>query len=104
MSPGNSSYFFLKLAKWSKYTHTHKGPSNKSSLLLKTPSEKSTTPLPPLFHHEDATEKYQFSNYNGNIYLKWRVSLFHFCVRWFSKMHFGVKYLQTWVAHMLHSW
>jgi hypothetical protein len=49
--------------------HTHKGPSNKSLLLLKTPSEKSTTPLPPLFHHKDATEKYQFSNYNGNIYL-----------------------------------
>jgi len=73
MSPGNSSYFFPHIGKVEQihtHTHTHRGPSNKSLLLLKTPSEKSTIPLPPLFHHEDATERYQFCNYNGNIHLQ----------------------------------
>jgi len=76
-------------------THTHKGPSNKSLLLHKTPFERSTAPSPLLFHKEDFTGKYQFSNSNGNIYLQLCVSLFHFSVSWFSETQFGVIYFKT---------
>jgi hypothetical protein len=58
-----------------KQIQTHKGPSNKSLFLHTAPSVKSTTPSPPLFHQEDATEKYQFSNYNSDIYLHLCVSI-----------------------------
>jgi hypothetical protein len=51
-----------------KQIHTHKGPSDKSVFLHTAPSVKSTAPSPPLFHQEDATEKYQFNNYNSDIY------------------------------------
>jgi hypothetical protein len=87
---------FLILAKWSKYTH--RVPSNKSLFLHKAPSVKSTPPSPPLFHHKDATEKYPFSNYSGNIYLELWVALFQLSVSRFSEMQFGVKYLETWVS------
>ena len=54
---------------WSKgNTHTYKGPSDKTLFLHKIPSGITTPHSPPLIH-QDATEKYQFSNYNGNIYL-----------------------------------
>jgi hypothetical protein len=79
---------------WSK--HTHKGPPDKSLFLHNTPSVRSTVPSPLLFHQEDATEKYQFSNYNGHIYLQLCVPLFHFRVSWFPEMQFGVIYFKTW--------
>jgi len=47
--------------------HTYKGPSNKSVFLCSLFSK--STPLPPCFHQENATEKYQFSNNTGNLYL-----------------------------------
>jgi hypothetical protein len=76
MSPSRGSYFFLMLMKLSKYTC--KSPSNKSLFLHKAPSVKSTPHSPPLFHQENATEKYQVSNYNGNIYVQLCVALLHF--------------------------
>ena len=82
---------FLILVKWSKYTH--RISSDKSLFLHKAPSVKST---PPLFHHKDATGKYPFSNYSGNIYLELWVALFQLSVNRFSEMQFGVKYLETW--------
>ena len=93
MSPGSVSYFFLLLAKWSKYTH--KDPSDKSVFLHKVASVKSTPPSPALFHQEDATEKYQFSNYNDNMYLQLCVLFFHYSVSWLSEMQFRVMYLET---------
>jgi hypothetical protein len=39
-----------------KQIHTHKGHSDKPPFLHKASSVKSTTPSPPLFHQEDATE------------------------------------------------
>jgi hypothetical protein len=51
-----------------KQIHTHKGPSDKSVFLHIAPSVKSTTASCLLFHQEDTTEKYQFSNYNSDIY------------------------------------
>ena len=49
----------------------------------------------PLFHQEDANEKYQFSNYNGNTYLQLCVPFFHFSVSWLSEMQSGVIYFKT---------
>jgi hypothetical protein len=74
---------------------THKGTSDNSPFLHKAPYVKSIPPSPPLFHQEDATEKYQFSNYSGNIYLQICVWLFHFSVSWFLEMQFGVIYFET---------
>ena len=86
--------------------HTHEGPSDKFLFLYKAFSVKSTHLLPPLFHQEDSTEKYQFSNYSGNIYLQLCVVLFHFSFSWFSEMQFGMIYIETWgsTQRMLHSW
>jgi hypothetical protein len=53
--------------------------------LHKTSPVESTTPSPPLFHHEGAKEKDQFTNYNGNIYLQSCDLLFHFSVSFFQK-------------------
>jgi hypothetical protein len=79
-----------------KQIRTHKGPSDKSLFLHKAPSVKSTTPSPPLFHKENATEKYQFSNFSGDIYLHLWVLPFNISVSWSSEMQFGVIYLKTW--------
>ena len=74
--------------------HTHEGPSDTSLFLHKAFSVKSTHPLPSLFHQEDSTEKYQFSNYSGNIYLQLCVLLFQFSVGsqkcslvWYTSKH-----------------
>ena len=75
--------------------HTHIGPSDKSLFLHTAPSVKSTTPSPPLFHQEDATDKYQFSNYNSYIYLHLCVPLFNFSVSCSSEMQFCTIYLVT---------
>ena len=95
------SYFFLALAKWSKYTHTHththtERASGKRLFLHKARSVKSTPHSPPLFHHVNAAQKYQFSNYCGSIYWHLCVPLFHFSVSWSSKMRLGVLHLETW--------
>jgi len=76
MSPGSGSYFFPHIGEVEQI-YTHKGPYYKSLFLHQAPSVKSTPPLHPVFHKGDATEKYQFSNYNGNIYLHLWVLLFH---------------------------
>jgi hypothetical protein len=78
--------------------HTHKVPSDKSLFLPKAPSVKSTPTSPPLFHQEDATEKYPFSNYSCNIYLQLWVALLQLSVSRFSEMQFDViyTYLETW--------
>jgi hypothetical protein len=78
-----------------KQIHTHKGPS-KSLFLHTAPSVKSTTPSPQLFHQEDATEKYQFCNYNSYIYLYLCVLLFNFSVSYSSEMQLCMIYLETW--------
>jgi len=103
MSPGSGSYFFSYWQSGAN-THTHEGTSDKSLFLHKAFSVKSTHPLSPLFHQEDSTEKYQFSNYIGNIYLQLCVLLFHFS-SCFSEMQFGMIYLETWgsTQPMLHS-
>jgi hypothetical protein len=75
--------------------YTHKVPSDKSPLLYKASSVKSTPCSPPLFHHEDATEIYPLSNYSGNIYLQLWVALFQLSVSRFSEMQFDVIYLET---------
>jgi len=95
-SPSSGSYFFLILTKLSKYTC--KSPSNKSLFLHKAPFCKIHTPSPLLFHQENTTEKYQVSNYNGNIYVRVQlcVLLFHCSDSWFWEMQFGVIYLETW--------
>jgi hypothetical protein len=62
MSPGSASYFFHYNGEV-KQLHTHKGFQQVS-----LPSVKSVPPSPPLLHQENATEKYQFNNYNGSIY------------------------------------
>jgi hypothetical protein len=67
MSPGSGSYFFPRIGEIN-LMHTHKGSSDKSLFLHKTPCAKSTTASQPLFHQENSTEKYQFNNYSGNIY------------------------------------
>ena len=77
--------------------HTHiKCLSTSLCSLHTAPSVKSTPPSPPLFHHEDVTEKYPFSNYSGNIYLQLWVALFQCSVSRFSEIEFGVIYLETW--------
>lgn len=61
------------------------------------PFLKSTPHSPLLFHHENTTEKYHFSNNSARIYL-------HVCVLNFSslfsffpqKMQLGVICLETW--------
>jgi len=80
MSPSSGSYFFLILMKLSKYIC--KSPSNKTPFLHKTPV-KSTPCSPLLFHEENATEKYQVSNYNGNISVQLCFPLFYFSDSWF---------------------
>jgi hypothetical protein len=45
----------------------YKGHSDKSLFLHTALSLKSTPPSPPLLNNENATEKYYFSNYYGNI-------------------------------------
>ena len=92
MSPGSGTNFFLIFAKWSKYTHIKALSTSLCSFI----KPQSTLPSPPLFHQEDATEKYLFSNYSGNIYLHLHVLLFHFIVSWFSEMRFGVIHLEAW--------
>jgi hypothetical protein len=77
-----------------KQIHTHIGPSDKSLFLHTAPSAKSTTPSHPLFHQEDATEKYKFSNYNCYIYLHLCVPNFNFSCS--SEMQFCMTYLETW--------
>ena len=62
MSPG-FGYFFPHIGE----VNTHKGPSYKSLFLHNAPSVKSTPNSLSLFH-QDSTEKYQFSNFNGSIY------------------------------------
>ena len=79
-----------------KQIHTHKGPSDKALFLHTAPSVISTTPSPPLFHKEDAPEKYQFSNYSSNIYLHLCVPLFNFSVSCSSEIQFCMIYLETW--------
>jgi hypothetical protein len=78
-----------------KKIHTHIGPSDKSLFLHTAPSAKSTTPSPPLFYQEDATEKYQFSNYNSFVYLHLCVPFFNFRVSCSSDMQFCMTYLET---------
>jgi hypothetical protein len=90
-----------------KQMHTHTEPSDKSLFLHTAPSVKSTTPSPPLFHQEDATEKYQFSNYNSYIYLHLCIPLFsfrvscssqmQFCITWGSTQPY-VAFLTTWLS------
>jgi hypothetical protein len=60
-SPGSGSYFFPRIGETNQM-HTHKGTSEKSLFLHKTPCVKSTPPSPTLFHQENVTEKYQFNN------------------------------------------
>jgi hypothetical protein len=83
--------FSLKGAKLSEYTH--KGPSEKSLLLLK-PFVKSSPPSPLFYHKESVTEKYQFSNCSGKIYLHLG-ALLQFSIIWSSEMQFCVIYLKT---------
>ena len=74
--------------------HTHKVPHYKSLFLHQAPSVKSTPPSHPIFQQDDAPEKCQFSNYNGNIYLHLCVLLLH--VSCFSEIRFGVIHLEAW--------
>jgi hypothetical protein len=78
--------------------NTHIDPSNRSLLLHKTPSVKSTPPSPP-FHQEYAVANYQCSYYSGNIYYNC-VFCFSslFIVSWFTEMQCDVIYLETWVS------
>jgi hypothetical protein len=50
------------------YFTTLIGASDKYLFLHKATSVKSTPCSPPLINQEDATEKNQFSNFNGSIY------------------------------------
>ena len=98
-------FFFFPHIGEVKQIHTHKVPSDKSLFLHKALPAKSTPPSSPLFHQEHATEKYQFSNCNGNVYVHFCVPPFHFSVSWSSEMQFGVIYLESGVARnsMLYS-
>jgi len=83
--------------RWSEgNTHTHKGPSDKSLFFHKVSTAKPTPPTPPLFHQENATVKYQFSNYNGNIYWHLCFPLFHFSVSWCTSTQYS-----TWQTQHL---
>jgi len=88
--------FFLIVVKCNIYTHTHEVPSDKSLFFHKASSLKPTSLSPPLFYHEDATDKYPFSNYSGNIYLQLWCVLFQLSICRFSQMQFGVIHLQIW--------
>jgi hypothetical protein len=63
---------------------------------------KSTPPSSLLFHHENSTEKYQFSNTNGNIYLCLCALLFQISVSWSSEPHFHVIHLETYGSTQPH--
>jgi hypothetical protein len=58
--------FFLEVANLNNCTC--KGPSDLSLFFMKS-LVKSTCLLLPLLYEECSTEKYQLSNYSGNIYL-----------------------------------
>jgi hypothetical protein len=91
---------------WQSHTYTtHIGSCDKYLFLHKPPSVKSTHHSPPLSYQEDATEKYQFSNFSGSLYWHLCVPHFHFRVSRSSEMQFGVIYLKTWgdIQHSLHS-
>ena len=60
------------------------------------PAWKQALQILKIFHQENTAEKYQFSNYNGNIYVHLCVPPFHFNVSWSSEMQLGVIYLETW--------
>jgi hypothetical protein len=78
-----------------KEIHTHKGPSDKSLFFHKASAVKSTLPTPSLFHQENATVKYQFSNYNGNIYWHLYFPLFHFSVSWCTSTQYSTHQTPT---------
>jgi len=61
------SVFYFSSYWWSQAYNTHIRAYDKPLFLHKTPSVKPTPHSPPLFHQEDATEKYHFSNFNGSI-------------------------------------
>jgi hypothetical protein len=50
-------------------------------------------------NNENATEKYYFSNYYGNINWHLCTLLFQFSVSWSSEMQCGVIDLETWMQH-----
>ena len=78
-----------------KQIHTHKEPPT-SLFLHQTPSVKSTLLSLTLLHHDNATQKYQFSNYNGSIYWHLCIPLVHLSVGWSSEIQSGVIYFKTW--------
>ena len=47
--------------------------------------QKSTSPMPLLFHPKNATEKYHFSNYSDSSSINWSL-----------EMLYGVIYLKRW--------
>jgi len=92
MSP-RKVYFSLY---WRNETYTTLiGASDKYLFLHKASSVKSTPHSPPLFNQDNATEKNQFSNFNGSIYWHLCVPLFYFSISWSSEMQFGMIYLET---------
>ena len=60
------------------------------------PSVKLCPAFNLLFHHGNATGKYQFMNNSGNIYLCLCALLHQLSVSFPSEMQFGVMYLATW--------
>jgi len=82
-------FFFVKVAKLNRCTY--KGPSEKS-LLLHEAFCKVYNPLCTLFHQTNTLEKYQCSNYKGNITYVC-VPLLQFSVIWSLQIQYDVMYL-----------
>jgi hypothetical protein len=76
--------------------HTHTAFSNKSLLLHKAPSVKSTPLYPHYFITKMLEKNIRLVNYSGNIYLQFCVALFQLSVSRFSEMQHSAIYLETW--------
>jgi hypothetical protein len=93
MSPSSHSYFLFPT-----YIKTHLT----SFFYLMKPFIKTTPPSCLLFHHKNATEKYQYSNNFGNVDVHVCVLFFLLCVSWSSEMYFGMIYIKTLGSTELH--
>jgi hypothetical protein len=67
---------------------------HEADLFHKVSAAKSTPSTPPLLQQENATVKYQFSNYNGNIHWHLCFPLFHFSVSWCTLTQYSTQQTQ----------